>query len=270
MHIALVNGVRTPPSTGLSGQCPVCEREMIAKCGEIRVHHWAHRGRRICDHWWEPETEWHRNWKNNFEIGWHENIRFADDGEKHIADIRTPHELVVEFQHSAISADERKAREAFYGNMVWVVDGTRLVRDFPRLDEQRHFFGKTSHQAVFLTERPEKCFPKQWLDSSVPVFFDFKVDTVQGPEANVREWLWCLLPGRAEDRAVIALMSRAEFVQAVSSGPMVINSAHFVESLARSLRINKEIEAQRTYLGTRTVLVPRWTRYGGARRRRRF
>lgn len=267
MHIALVDGVRTPPSTGLSGHCPVCEREMIAKCGDIRVHHWAHRGRRICDHWWEPETEWHRNWKNKFDIGWHENIRYAEGGEKHIADIRTPHELVIEFQHSAIHADERAAREAFYGNMVWVVDGNRLKRDFPRFDEERQIFGRTSHQAVFLLRRPEHCFPKQWLSSSVPVFFDFKDDAADKQSATIREWLWCLLPGRAEGQAVVIVMSRAEFVTAASSGPMVINSAHFVESLARSLRENKAIEASRAAMRMRTYTMPRWVPRGGRRRR---
>jgi hypothetical protein len=47
----------------------------------------------------------------------------------------------------AHKAEERAAREGFYGNMVWVADGTRLQRDFPRFEETRPFFGKTSHEA---------------------------------------------------------------------------------------------------------------------------
>lgn len=267
MHIALVNGVRTPPSSGLNGTCPVCEREMVAKCGDIRVHHWAHRGRRICDHWWEPETEWHRNWKNNFDIGWHENIRFAEDGEKHIADIRTPHELVIEFQHSAIKAEERAAREAFYGNMVWVVDGTRLKRDFPRFDEERHLFGKTSHQAVFLHRRPESCFPKQWLGSSVPVFFDYKDESATGLTA-IREWLWCLLPGRAEGQVVVVVMSRAEFIKGACAGSTLINSGGIVGSLAVSLRANAEISARSARLRQYSLPMPRRSSWRGGRRGR--
>lgn len=265
MHIALVDGVRTPPSTGLPGRCPVCEREMIAKCGEIRVHHWAHRGRKVCDHWWETETEWHRTWKNRFEIGWHENIRHAENGEKHIADIRTPHELVIEFQHSAIKAEERAAREGFYGNMVWVVDGTRLQRDFPRFEEGRPFFGKTSHEAIFLLQRPEAVLPRQWISSSVPVFFDYKgLDA--GPEP-ARQWLWCLLPGRAEGQAVVAAMSRADFVAGACAGPILIPASHLIDSLARSLRVNQEIMGRRPLYGTTRYVLPTRSRWSGRRRR---
>ena len=38
----------------------------------------------------------------------------------------TVHNLVIEFQHSHMDAQERTSREKFYKNMVWVVDGTRL------------------------------------------------------------------------------------------------------------------------------------------------
>jgi competence protein CoiA len=73
---------------------------MVAKCGEVRAPHWAHRSRRECDHWWEPETEWHRAWKNAFPEEWQEIVHWAEDGEKHIADVKTGRGWVIEFQHS--------------------------------------------------------------------------------------------------------------------------------------------------------------------------
>jgi len=45
----------------------------------------------------------------------------------HRADIRTPGGLVVEIQHSGISSEDVAAREAFYGNMVWLLDGRNFV-----------------------------------------------------------------------------------------------------------------------------------------------
>jgi competence protein CoiA len=33
----------------------------------------------------------------------------------------------MEFQHSRLHPDERIAREAFHRNMVWIVDGLRLM-----------------------------------------------------------------------------------------------------------------------------------------------
>jgi hypothetical protein len=102
---------------------------MVAKCGEERIWHWAHQGTRTCDSWWEPETEWHRAWKGKFPIAWQEVIHPAENGEKHIADVKTDHGWVIEFQYSFIKPDERRSRNAFYPKLVWVVNGTRRKRD---------------------------------------------------------------------------------------------------------------------------------------------
>src|SRR5690349_13115493 len=132
MHLALVENKRTSPSPGLTGSCPACGSSMLSKCGSQRVHHWAHRGKRVCDSWWERETEWHRTWKNRFPLFWQEIVRFDTSGEKHIADLHTDRGLTVEFQYSHLKPEERAARESFHGNMVWVLSGARLARDLPR------------------------------------------------------------------------------------------------------------------------------------------
>jgi hypothetical protein len=122
MRFALVSGQRVEASARGRGMCPVCHAEVIAKCGTRRVSHWAHRGIRDCDSWAEGETDWHRAWKNNFPAECQEFIQHdGQSGEKHIADVRTSHGLVIEFQHSHLEPLERVARERFYGNMVWVV-----------------------------------------------------------------------------------------------------------------------------------------------------
>jgi hypothetical protein len=98
---------------------------MIAKCGKHNIWHWAHKTRENCDPWWEPETQWHRDWKDRFPEAWHEVSHIdSTSGEVHIADVQTIHGLVVEFQHSRITEEELKSREAFYGNMIWIVDGS--------------------------------------------------------------------------------------------------------------------------------------------------
>lgn len=99
---------------------------MIAKCGRVKMWHWAHRSRSGCDPWWENETEWHRGWKNRFLREWQEVVHIDPlDGQKHIADVKTPEGLVIEFQHSPIHPEELKSREEFYKKLVWVVDGDR-------------------------------------------------------------------------------------------------------------------------------------------------
>ena len=133
MRFALVCGIKTEASKGARGICPSCGLELIAKCGTVKVNHWAHKGTRNCDPWWENETEWHRLWKNNFPAEWQEiPLPDARTGEKHIADVRTSHGLIIEFQYSHLDPQERTSRELFYKTMVWIVDGTRCKRDYPR------------------------------------------------------------------------------------------------------------------------------------------
>ena len=131
MRFALFNDERIEATKGAKGKCSSCGSELVAKCGEIKIHHWAHK-KKCDDHWWENETEWHRNWKNKFPKEWQEVIQYAESGEKHIADVKTDEGWVVEFQHSHIKPEERRSRNNFYKKLIWVVDGTRLKKDIEK------------------------------------------------------------------------------------------------------------------------------------------
>lgn len=232
MHLAFVDDVRTPPSPKMVGTCPVCGDPVLAKCGTMRVHHWAHRGTLACDAWWESELQWHRDWKDQFPVAWQESIRFADDGEKHVADIRTEAGLVIEFQHSALDPFERAAREKFYGDMVWVVDGKRLVRDRPRFVENKGLLAWTGKPGLFTTPVAEKVFQRNWVGSTAQVFFDF------GPLESQPDYLWCLLPERVEGDAVVAAISRASFVKRATENMRVL-AADKIELMVREARLEQ-------------------------------
>ncbi|WP_245441680.1 competence protein CoiA family protein [Rhizobium leguminosarum] len=49
MKFALVEGIRQEATAGARGLCPGCSSSVIAKCGEIRLHHWAHLSTMVCD-----------------------------------------------------------------------------------------------------------------------------------------------------------------------------------------------------------------------------
>lgn len=264
MHLALVGNVRVPPSPKMVGTCPVCNDPVLAKCGTVRVHHWAHRGTLACDAWWEREREWHRDWKNQFPVGWQESIRFAEDGEKHIADVRTDAGLVIEFQHSALSPSERAAREAFYGNMVWVVDGTRLIRDRPRFAENADLLYLVSDDFVFTCHSPEKVFPRSWLGSSVPVFFDF------GKLDGKLDRLWCILPYRVDGDAIVVCVSRSAFTKLATEQAQIFEA----ERIAHMVADMRRLAAIRQAYSYRTAAVMNAVRYASRfrpmRRSRRF
>jgi competence CoiA-like predicted nuclease len=105
---------RIKPAPKIIGFCPSCGSPLIPKCGQILCWHWSHKTL-DCDPWYEPESEWHRNWKNLFPDDWQE-VTIGN----HRADIKTPHG-VVEFQASSISSTEVQEREDFYRKMIWVV-----------------------------------------------------------------------------------------------------------------------------------------------------
>ena len=90
MKYALQSDERVEATPKAIGVYPCCGTGMIAKCGNRQIWHWAHKTKRTCDRWWENETQWHRDWKNCFPDEWQEVIHFSDDGEKHIADVKTP------------------------------------------------------------------------------------------------------------------------------------------------------------------------------------
>lgn len=174
MKYALANGQRQEARPGLSGECQGCASPMVAKCGEVRIWHWAHLGMRVCDSWWENETEWHRSWKGQFPSPWQEFVHQAESAEKHIADVRTDHGWVIEFQHSHVKPEERRSRDAFYQKLVWVVDATRRKRDAAQFRKALEASTPVGRSPLIRRVRPDECgLLREWSGSPAPIFFDF-------------------------------------------------------------------------------------------------
>lgn len=220
MKFAEVNGKRIEAIKGTKGICPGCKKTVIAKCGNQRLHHWAHIKSTNCDKWWESEKEWHRSWKNRFPIDWQE-CRFYDQrtGEHHIADVFTNHGLVIEFQHSIIDPVERTSREGFYKDMVWVVDGTRLKSDFKRFIKGIEDIQKTRWPAIFMVPFPEECFNQGWVSSKFPVVFDFLGNSPEDKtDDHRRRYLYCLMPKQKNKSRIMAVFSREQLIQTMING----------------------------------------------------
>ncbi|MGD9785936.1 MAG: competence protein CoiA [Hyphomicrobiaceae bacterium] len=264
MQFALIDNERIRPSSGLIARCPACGGDMIAKCGQQRVHHWAHQGERDCDPWTEPETPWHRDWKNAFHPSCQEVILRAPSGEKHIADVRTGRGLTIEFQHSHLRPDERAAREQFYKDMMWVVDGARLKRDLPRFLSGFRGFRTVLHKGLYITPNPQEVFPSDWLHCKAPVFFDFKDASGPGEQAkHARRLLWCLLPGRALGHAVVLPVSREDFVLWAHTEPHPIRPEGILTNIERVLAEHR----RRTQLAALVTRHPQGWRLRALRRR---
>lgn len=218
MKYALVDSIKAEASKGSVGICQICGSELIAKCGEVKIHHWSHKGRRDCDPWWENETEWHRKWKNRFPESWQEVVlKDPDTKEKHVADVRTGDGFVLEFQYSHINSEEKKSRERFYCRMVWVLNGVRRKNDCKRFLKSLQSFIPTKQRGIFFLPFPEECFPPSWTDRPVPVFFDFEGAPDSDPRLT-KNSVWGLLPGRQRGKAIAICVSKEQFVEFSTNG----------------------------------------------------
>lgn len=178
--------------------------------------HWYHPPG-IFDHHWEPEQEWHRNWKNLFPKQCQEVCHRAENGERHLADVKTAHGQVLEFQHSAISEAERTSREAIYGLMYWVVNGLRLKNDRVRFIAALRL-GLVLHEnpLTIVVPTASSMLLRKWENSRKLVVFDFgEPEEPTDPVAFGAPVLWTALPGREKGETVLMPIYRARFIEAM-------------------------------------------------------
>lgn len=233
---ALVDGVRTDvkdAQSGDLGECEVCHGQLRARKGDVRVPHWAHVNREVCDTWHEAKGEWHIKWQDAFPENWRECL-VVKEQERHIADIKTEYGMVIEFQHSAMDREEQEKREKFYGNMIWVVDGMRLKNDKARFVTNaeraiKPLLNPRSRQPTgfWIVVDIKSVFPRAWLNCSVPVLFDFGMDS-----------LFCLFPERTRQGYGIAFMvSRAQLIYTANNNPQFVGRipADFLADVSRAL-----------------------------------
>jgi len=55
------DGAKILATRGADGICPVCKEPLVAKCGELVVHHWSHKARPDCDMVWVFDAQPYRS-----------------------------------------------------------------------------------------------------------------------------------------------------------------------------------------------------------------
>lgn len=237
--------------SGQRGLCPACMQEVYSRCGKYRIKHWAHFPNCNCVVQWKPETPWHRQWKSEFPDEWQEVVHHDEKtGEKHVADVKLPTNLVLEFQHSSISEGELQSRNDFYKNLFWVVDARSSFENFLKEMSLPDNFVKAKIKmktvplvpirGCCIINNPEKVFPKRWLNCTVPVIFDLsgkedscddnvetldKIKTLNPKISDfytsilfIRQTLWLLLPrGNQQDPVMALAIHRNDFVETLRS-----------------------------------------------------
>jgi competence CoiA-like predicted nuclease len=133
MLYAIFNKEKTLPTKTIEAVCPFCNLPVIAKMGDKKIHHWAHKTLSPnCLAYeydkYKPMSEWHRNWQLQFDkdkvevrhYKWTNNIADICLGNPDTDDY-----LVIELQHSNIPYKKIIERIENYKNVYFVIDKSK-------------------------------------------------------------------------------------------------------------------------------------------------
>lgn len=226
MKFGLIDGRRVVAEPGLKGAiCPRCHTELIAKCGEIRVKHWAHKNRLQCDDWMEQDNEWRSRWLDAFPPQWQE-VVIEHEEESHFADLQTPQNTIILLHQSHLTAEMIRIREAFYQTPVWLINAGRYKLDVNRLlrgceKAWIRGFGQQGPEnlKVIHNDHAAKVFGEQWLQARFPVFFDYseaKDDDNSYGYGYMLDYVWCLMPYRIQGLKVLYRYKKEKFIELLS------------------------------------------------------
>lgn len=197
MKFAIVgNNKHQRPTKGVKGFCPVCGEEVLAKCGNIKAHYWSHLANSKCVYKGN-KGEWHLSWQNEFPDDWQEVLLInPENGEKNLADVRSPKGFILEFQHSHIKEEEKTAREQFYKNMCWVVDGLNWIKIRSYFENRYKDKAEENIVEKFQIDRYdyETIFSFVWASSAVPIFYDFYDKNSVADQEKWQNYLYCCFP----------------------------------------------------------------------------
>jgi hypothetical protein len=226
MLYAWVNGIkRRPEAKGERTLCTDCKGQITAVLPLQNVPHWRHLAGE-CDPWSEPEGEWHLWWKSQFEREECE-ITLIDPltQEHHRADVLVTNgdqTTILELQHSSISEEERRAREAFYSNgrrMFWLLDmhDDKSFREFSfgmSLNYSRPTkVGSTEFFIMRWAGRGSQ-FIEKWKRSNVHVFLHWRRNVYYlATQCACRD----LCQSLRKNEFALSILSEAEFFSAVKT-----------------------------------------------------
>lgn len=129
--------------------------------------------------------------------------------------------------------------------MVWVVDGTRLKRDYPRFLKgkkncfENTIFYDTDNPKIFQVDLIDWCFPTAWLESSVPVIFDFRGDGTMDDPEGLRNTLYCLFPQIGRYARVVEI-SRTAFINTTTNGEWALRVQEFINDYREQDKIEQQ------------------------------
>ena len=204
MQYAIVDNERREAFAAGRGHCPVCGAVTIAKCGPRVLPHWAHQGRRHCDRWWERETVWHRQWKSLLPEDCREISHIGKNDAIHLADITTQTGIIIKVRQATMRDADRRAREAFYKNLLWIIDGRGFRHNFDVYHPLPHPNSAIARDIVWLKTR------RDIEDSTDGAFYRLSASRRDHPDTAVTKAIISALGAPAHAHGLEAIRTDVE------------------------------------------------------------
>lgn len=183
----------------LSGKeyfCPICGQPLVCKLGKKRQHHFAHVKHSDCsDSWHYDMSEWHQMWQSFFPAECQE-VVFSMNDARHRADI-VINNIIIEFQHSPISAEEFCERNRFYHSLqkkiIWVFDINDKLSDVCSSHtssiEPSLLYGLNTRSSIFSSGEVWSSADIIFLCTDYPT--EYKDSDDQVFDLRQVSWFWC-------------------------------------------------------------------------------
>ena len=159
--------------------CPYCGAPLIARKGDVRQHHFAHKQDHHCSDTWVHHrshnydlSAWHNEWQSLFPKE-NQEVKLSLGDTRHRADVMVDR-TVIEFQHSIMQVQAFDDRNNFYFNLankvIWLFDLSDLL-------EEQLFYKETNEGLEFHWRNPKKAFNNYDIKSGcIDLFFQLNED----------------------------------------------------------------------------------------------
>ena len=153
--------------------CPCCGADLIQKRGRIVQHHFAHKALAECVSYYDNKGAWHRSMQELFP---ERNVEvFNNQYGRHIFDVLTDANRIIEFQNSPISYYEFQDRTDAYSSYAKASNAQRPIWVFNYTE--RYFFTYEKGHNRFRKirwYRPTTIFAGYNKESSYELWFRIK------------------------------------------------------------------------------------------------
>lgn len=205
--------------------CPICQNPVILRAGEINIPHFAHVSLEVCDTFSSDMSAWHLAWQRKFHP-WQQEVMIdftipkkeyfiasrnhdfpargnerlkkckGDSDDLHIihrADVLVGN-LVIEFQHSPLTAEEFNERTWFYQRagkkILWIFDlreqfQTGKIRTIHQDEKQKRLY-----IWPYAMQTLQNIFPQDYqTDKNFTILLQFRDESEHNP--FLERLIWC-------------------------------------------------------------------------------